>query len=471
MASDGENDVVGYPALQLILIAALSAVVVGLLALEISIENPIVHINYPSGKGKSTAGYLAASTAGRPFEGSMTAVDEDGRTMELHSLYQSWGSTDNAMVATQAGNGGAVIVLNELGKSLTKNMKRLVYDLSEGSDKKRLTSTLNTRMSQGYSTTFISTGEESLLDKCNSKMEGLNIRVMEITKPLTNDAEHSNRIKEVCVANYGHAATMLAEFILNKGDVSYVLPMYKNWVTKLREQMPKSPSMERFVEKFAALFMVTAEIASEALSIAFDKDGLLAFLLEYDEENGAKRNTATTSYDIILEQCRINIHKFHLRSDKSVTGNRPTLEPTNVPAHECWGRITNMQKPYANNRVIVQEFEVRKSIVEKLLRENGFDNKTTCTEAWKAADVLDYEDKHHPTRSRKIDSTAAKGASEEVYVFRVFADSDSVEEIMADIHKRAADDAKRLKIVQKRSKLPLLTNNSEEDEDHDSESA
>ena len=83
------------------------------------------------------------------------------------------------MVATQAGNRGVVTVLNELGKSLTKNMTRLIFDLSEGSDKKRLNTDLKARISKGYSTTFISTGESSLLEKCDTKLEGLAVRVME----------------------------------------------------------------------------------------------------------------------------------------------------------------------------------------------------------------------------------------------------------------------------------------------------
>jgi hypothetical protein len=252
------DDVLPYPALQLVLVAALSAVVVGLLATRIPIENPIVHLNLPSGKGKSTAGYVAAATAGRPFDGTITAIDEDGKVVEKHSLYQSWGATDNAMVATNAGNRGVVTVLNELGKSLTKNMTRLIFDLSEGSDKKRLNTNLNPRISKGYSTTFISTGESSLLEKCDTKLEGLAVRVMEITKPLTKDAEHANRIKDGCFNNCGFAAPMLARYILQNGGIDFVLPKYQDWLSKLRARFPKGNNTERFVEKFAALFVTTA---------------------------------------------------------------------------------------------------------------------------------------------------------------------------------------------------------------------
>lgn len=416
-------DVIPYPALQLVLVAALSAVIVGLLAIKIPIENPIVHLNLPSGKGKSTAGYVAAATAGKPFDGTMTAIDEDGKVIEKQSLYQSWGATDNAMVATQAGNRGVVTVLNELGKSLTKNMTRLIFDLSEGSDKKRLNTNLKTRISKGYSTTFISTGESSLLEKCDTKLEGLAVRVMEITKPLTKDAEHANRIKDGCYNNCGFAAPKLAQHIIHNGGIDYVLPRYQAWKAKLRASFQEGPSMERFVEKFAALFVTTAEIASAALDLPFDIDGLLAFLDEYDREHGAERNTSAASYEIILQDCMTHIHKFHKRVDKSVQARVTINDFTVPPTGECWGRITQMSKRHTDGRLIIREVEVRKNILEELLAKRGYTNKSTCIDAWKAMGVLDFEDPTHPCRSRKVDPHSEK---EKVYVLRIFDENEAI---------------------------------------------
>ena len=444
-----ETEIIPYPALQLVLVAALSAVIVGLLSTKIPIENPIVHLNLPSGKGKSTAGYVAASTAGKPFDGTMTAVDEDGKVVEKLSLYQSWGATDNAMVATQAGNRGVVTVLNELGKSLTKNMTRLIFDLSEGSDKKRLNTDLKARISKGYSTSFISTGESSLLEKCDTKLEGLAVRVMEITSSLTKDAEHANRIKDGCFANCGFAAPKLAQYIIRKGGVEYVLPIYKEWVAKLRERFSKGPSMERFVEKFAALFVTTAEIASQALKLPFDIEGLLSFLEEYDREHGAERNTSAASYNLIIQICRSQSHKFYVHHDKSLPRVRISDEVASSPTQECWGRITNMAKEHSDGRLIVQEFEIRKKNLEDLLKSNGYTNKSTCVAAWRSMGVLDAEDATHHYRSRKIDPAAAKGSSENVYILRVFADDATAAEIRAE---KKAEDERAAKI---RKTIPM----------------
>ena len=448
------DDVIPHPTLQLVLVAALSAVVVGLLALAIPIENPIVHLNLPSGKGKSTAGFLAASVAGKPFDGTQTAIDADGKVVEKQSIYQSWGATSNAMIATQAGNRGVVTVLNELGKSLSKDMTRLLFDLSEGSDKKRLTTDLKSRISKGYSTTFISTGESSLLEKCNTKLEGLAIRVMEVSKPLTTDATHANRLKEGCSASCGFAAPKLAQYIIRQGGIEYVLPKYKHWVTNLRARFPATPSMERFVEKFAALFVTTAEIATEALKLPFDIDGLLTFLEEYDRDHGAERNTSAASYETVIQICRSQHHKFYIRHDKSLPKVRMLNEVASAPTHECWGRITNMAKEHTDGRLIVQEFEIRKKYLGDLLRDNGYTNKSTCVAAWRALDVLDHEDATHPCRSRKIDPTSARGSYDDVYVLRVFANDEDAAEIRAEKQKEA-NEANKRRIKLERSKKAL----------------
>lgn len=444
------DDVIPYPALQLVLVAALSAVIVGLLAMKIPIENPILHLNLPSGKGKSTAGFVAASTTGKPFEGSMPSVDEDGKVVDKLSVYQSWGATDNAMVATMAGNRGTVTILNELGKCLTKNMERLCFDLSEGSDKKRLTADLKTRISKGYSTVFISTGESSLLEKCSSKLEGLAIRVMEVTAPLTKDAAHANRIKEGTFANCGFAAPMLAQYIIDHGGIDYVLPKYKGWVSKLRAQYPNTPNMERFVEKFSALFVTTAEIASEALNLPFDIPGLLSFLEEYDRQYGAQRNTSAASYDVIIQHCRSQQHKFYIRHDKSLPKVRIPEEVASAPIGECWGRITNMAKEHTDGRLIVQEFEIRQEDMHNILRSKGYSNRSTCIAAWKELGVLDYEDETHACRSRKIDPSSAKGSNEAVYVLRAFADDTTAAEIREELREEAEKAAAHKKQLQKR---------------------
>jgi len=299
-----------------------------------------------------------------------------------------------------------VTVLNELGKSMSSNMTRLVFDLTDGSDKARLTKDLRLRVSESFTTVFISCGEASLLDRCKSKYEGLRIRVMEINQPITTSAKQARRIKETCHENGGFAAVKLAQYIIDHGGVDYVLPIYDHWLTDLEEVLTSKNNKERFIEKFAALFMATAEIATKALKIPFNMDSLQNFLKEYDQEADEGRNTSASSYDEIIEECNINYKNFYVGNEQ-------------VPNNQAWGRICKVNKVHKDGRKITHEYLLRRSVVNDLLKKNGHTNLDTCIAAWEAAGVLS-RDKDRPTRSRTIDPSAKK---EDVFVFRVFEDN------------------------------------------------
>ena len=344
-------------------------------------------------------------------------------------------------------------MLNELGKYRGADMGSIVYNLSEGTDKLRMNKDLSVRQMEGYNTTILSVGEHSLLERCQNKADGLRVRVLELDMPMTTSAENADNIKAVCRKHNGWAAPMLAEYIINNGSIKMVLDIYDKWRSELLAIWPDTPSRERFVSKFPALFLTTAELAKAALGIAFHEQEIIEFFLEYEAKHGSTRNSAADSYELILAQCEINAHKFYVRSDKSYTGNRAYQEQTSIPRGECWGRITNMLKPFPGDRVVVQEIEIYKSVVEQLLRDGGFSNKKVCFEAWKTAAVLDFEDDSHPCRKRKIDPQAPEGTKDKVYVFRRFCAPDDLEENLATIRKHE-EQRQRLKAKSKIVGMP-----------------
>ena len=271
------QDVLGHIPLEIALLAGLSAVVNGLISTTTTGENPLIHIMGISGSGKSTAGLLCASVSGEPFDGERRIYDQHGIPSSQVSVYGSWAATENATIARCAGNRGCVVVLNELGKFKGNDLSTLVYNLSEGTDKLRMTKELKTKLSEGYSTTIVSIGEHSLLGRCASKADGLRSRVLEIDQPMTSSAEQADRIKSVCRKNNGHAAPMLAEYIINNGGIKNVLTIYDECYKKLLEIWPDTPSRERFVSKFPALLLTTAILAEAALGISFSQQELIDF--------------------------------------------------------------------------------------------------------------------------------------------------------------------------------------------------
>lgn len=95
---------------------------------------------------------------------------------------------------------------------------------------------------------------------------------------------------------------MLAQYILDNGGLDFALNQYKGWVKQLSEERSQSPSSARFHEKYTALFLATAEMASEALGISFNVDALKQFLLDYDKNTSSSRNTSAGSYDYCQRQ-------------------------------------------------------------------------------------------------------------------------------------------------------------------------
>lgn len=449
-----KTEVVGHTAMEVVLIAGLSAVVNGLISRHTTAENPIVHLNYGSRTGKTTTTALAGSAFGETFSGEREVSDKQGNFKRFKSIHGTWGATDNAVITDCAGNRGAVIVLNELGKFRGKDMSYLVFDLSEGSDKKRLNGQLEVTLSQGYDTTIISCGEASLLSRCQTKLDGLANRVLEIEKPLTTDADHAARIKQVIAENNGHAAPMLAKHILDCGGLTYALSTYHKWERDLKATFPQGETTGSFIEKFAALFMATAEMATAALGIPFDLKGLQKFFEDHELENGAKRNVAATSYEVVLEACRTNINSFY-------------REGKGEPLGRAFGRVDYPNKLQSNGMVLVEEYMVRQDFLEETLARHHFPNLKTCARQWKQMGVLDYE-KGRNTRSRHIDPSSTD--DENVYVFPIYQQTTVANTMLAKTkQKKAAHStivaASKVPTTKVGSKMPSLLSDDEDELD------
>lgn len=401
-----KKEVIGHTAMEIILLAGLSSVIVGLFAQYRTFENPIVHINYQSGKGKSTAALLAVSTASAVFDGTITELDKYGNTTRIESLYGSWHATKNAITGRFAGNNGATCALNELGKYQEKDCTGIVYNLSEGTDKERMTTDCSTYTLDHYATSFISTGESSLLERCNHKLEGLNVRVMEIEKEMTVDGAHANRIKDVCSKHSGHAAPMLAKYILKNGGYDMVNQIYKEQINHLMAYLPSTPSKQRFIEKFHALFLTTALLAKDALGIEFDIKGIKKFMYEYEEEKGIIRNPAQDSFEELISYFHRNDSHFH-NADFSKAVSSP------------WGRVTYPNKKDKTGKIVAEEYEVCSEETKRILKELGYDNPTSMLKGFKDRGLLDCEE-GHLTRKRQVNKGSNKKVS--VNVFKVYAD-------------------------------------------------
>lgn len=401
-----KEHIVGHTPLELTMLASLSAVVNGLIGPLTTGENPIFHLCGPSGCGKTTSLYAAASVYGAPFEGEKRHVNKKGAVTINRSILGSWGATENATTAQCCGNMGAAIILNELGKFEGKDLSRIVYNLSEGTDKTRLDNAMTAYTSEHYATTIISSGEISLLDRCTSKVTGLQVRVLEIFDQLTSTPEQARTIKEICRSNNGWAGPTLAQYILNHGGTDMVLSTFRGYCQSLTVQLPTNATSARFSEKFVALIMTTAELASKALDIPFNTAGILQYFVDHEAINGNSRNMTKDSYNVMIDACVTHKTFFYQKG-----GSDPTTQ--------SFGRISYPNTVLPDGRVVIEQYEIRRSFVEATLKKHNFPNPTACYRQWRDMGVLDHESGKF-TRGRKIDPHAQ--SDENVFVLRVFGD-------------------------------------------------
>ena len=401
-----KKEVVGRVPMETILLAALSAPIVGIHGINATTDNPIYHINGRSSTGKSTASCLAASVSGDPFEGMRTDYDSYGVLKDYTSIYGSWGTTPKATISTHAGNRGTVVILNELGKFTGNDMTPVVFNLSEGSDIKRLNTSLETLVSEGFNTVFISNGEMSLINRCKTKLEGIKNRVMELTDPLTDSAEHSRRIKDCCVKNNGFAAPMIAQYIIDNGGYQMIQELYQETLVSLSAAKPEKIN-ERFVEKFPVFLVMASKLAEQALGIKFSTDAVVAYCYECVKRFTEKDGEVDASYNDIIGECSTHIKNFYNTRDRMT-----------VPM-QVWGAVSYPNRT-EGNKVVTVEYGLKRNILKELLDKHGHPNMDTCIAIWKKAGVLNYEEGRN-TRNRKIGIN--KGDEEDLYVLKVLVDA------------------------------------------------
>lgn len=397
------NEILGHQALEVIMLASLSAVVNGLIATRTTGENPIFHINAPTGKGKSSVGFAACSVFGEPFDGCKSVLDENGNFKTVKSIYGSWSATANAVIRSHVGNQGMVIILNELGKFEGEDLTSIVYSLSEGTDKNRLNEKYESIIGEGFSTSIISIGESSMVQRCKTREGGIDIRVMEIEDDMTVDAAHSRRLKEGSRNHNGWAASKLAQYILDHGGLDFTLKTYKKTLKELSEGIKES-SKHRYVEKFTALLVTTAKISREALELDFDIPLIIDYCNQYWNKKAEEKGAVCKSYDEIIEYCKTNIASFLTDDSKHLP-------------KEILGRVLH-PNTVVGNKVLITEFLIRPNKMRDILSEKGYKNATTQLKLWRDKGVLDC-DEGHLTIKRKID---VNGDKERVYVIQLWGE-------------------------------------------------
>lgn len=328
------NELTNSTEMQFIIAFAFSAILHGVLQDMTDVDNFIVHIRGDSSSGKTTALCLAASVFG-------AGVENDPR-----GIISTWNATKNAILRRLMSVNGMLMGLDEVSMNRDKDFTGLIYSISSGVEKDRLTrdAKVQERLTGRY--LLMSTGEASLLAKTNGNI-GLTLRVLEFDNhKWTKSAEQAERIKCFCKKNYGHGATEFGlhvyQLILDKG-IEYVHDNFEYWRRFYCKRCKIQARKERVSGRYA-LILLGAQYANRFFDMKMDIPALCDFIIKNENASSDDRDSYNEVYNRLIAYIVMN-QKYFDREKKEgsrVEGGMRTVVPNHleqIKSIEPWGEI------------------------------------------------------------------------------------------------------------------------------------
>lgn len=361
-----KEEVIGNPALEFIIITALSAVILGYIGEELGLDTIIAHIVGNSTTGKSTALKLAISLFGYP-------------DVKRNGLFGTYNGTNNALLKKLTGLKGVPYALDEISMSYTQNFTNFIYGLANGTDKDRLNKDSELKQRETWLTTILSNGEKSLIGSAN-KNAGVQIRVIEANNFVwTKDADNAERINRTILQNYGHIGFDFAKYIMNieKDEVIKQFESARDEVYKIIDDKLVVDNMAiRRCNKFG-IILHTAYLFQDMMGIRLDIDGIIGMMVEIEKESLSNRNFRESTIDYIKQYVSKYKNKFECGTTNSI---------------ESLGVITQREK--------YVEVQMNKLSFEQMIKQGGYEDKNIILRELKDAGYLNCE-KDRYTRCRK----------------------------------------------------------------------
>lgn len=363
-----KEDILGYPQLELILSIGLSAVVLGYVGEELSLDTQIVHLYGNSTTGKSTALKLAISLFGYP-------------DVKKSGLFSTYNATENALIKQLEGIKGVPFAFDEISMSKTKNFTDMIYKISNGVDKARLNKNSEQVKKEPWLTTIMSNGEKSLVGSAN-KNAGIHVRVLEFESIMwTKSSEHSERINSVILDNYGHLGFEFAEYLMDLGK-DHIYEEYYKIKLKLKSIFEKNNIKDNFIDRRInkiSIIILTMQLFEKMMTITIDKNKILRLIIDAERESIKQRNFDKSFIKYFKEY--VSINKVRFSKDKKIDNVRDYI-----------GNI-KMKDKYL-------EFEILPEKFKEIVKEGGFEDDKVVLKELKKSGYLECE-KDRYTRKRK----------------------------------------------------------------------
>jgi len=223
------------------------------------------HAYGPSGVHKSTALYVAQAEWGAPKEGVQKIGDS------VNSLDKRAGVLRNLP-----------LFFDELQTGdQTKAMQQLIFSMSQGKTKQRLTRGAQFQPTETFSTTLITAGNSSLIGiaaENNSEAGMYRIFEFDVSPPVNGLGilGDANQIKAALEQNYGHAGALFSEYL---GKNATTMPTDLQATIEMVRQDVQASQAERFWVAGIATTILGSMIANKIGLTQFNIDANYRFLL------------------------------------------------------------------------------------------------------------------------------------------------------------------------------------------------
>lgn len=372
-----------------------------------SFYNPINHLVGNSTTGKTSAGYIYTSFGGAP-EGN-------------DSLMLSFLGTDNALVNQIGQNKGYPIAIDEFSTGLSrKGWSDFGYTLANGRGKARCKAGgAKVQKIDEFSTVFLTTGEMSILRKCNNN-EGLRARIFEyqIEEGWTRSAEESDEIKSVCKRNYGLITPMVAQELLKHGN--HWQCCFEGWRKRVRDRIREEKLLlgigDRIAD-FVALYMTACEIVGTVLEVEMCiEDVFEFFFIHILVKNAEDANLGTRAYEALISYYAQNKYAYPrlFTMSQDETGKDETFileEDQEGFVYEARCVHLAGETEYYDCLVFFPD------VLERVLLRRGFSDAKVALKAVQKENLLHSKDKHRLYNERMIN-----GVSTRVYMLWINAE-------------------------------------------------
>ncbi|MHA3067261.1 DUF927 domain-containing protein [Lacticaseibacillus saniviri] len=345
------QQLVGSLGLEIVLGAAVAAMVSAYAQLalpDLDVGSAIVSLTDESSTGKTTAVSAAMSIFGLAKPGASG------------SLFRTFNATGKAIVANAESLFGVPLALDELGAHGDSQLTEIVYALTNGYSRERLSETSKLEQARGFSTWTLSTGEISLRNRL-AKASGLAVRLFELTGvPLTKSAAHAECIKGFVAENYGTVAPELALKLLNDGP-DEVREHYQQAIADLRLDSD-DPLIPRLTKQVASILM-GVRLLNQVCQLGIDDASVIVGLKELISKSLKFANPAKDQYLQFVSWVETHKNAFGVNGAPAVS--RGTV----------YGSIWNQ----ANDTIV----QLAEPVFNQIVAELGLSTPKTLLKRWK----------------------------------------------------------------------------------------